>query len=70
MLESYVILPLVQRKAVDLPPALTITVLFLMGILFGFVGLLLAAPLTVVIMSLVKQLYVEDPQEASPDSPG
>lgn len=70
VLESYVILPLVQRKAVDLPPALTITVLFLMGILFGFVGLLLAAPLTVVIMSLVKQLYVEDPQEASPDSPG
>ncbi len=60
LIESYLILPLIQRKAVDLPPALTITTLFLMGILFGFIGLLLAAPLTVVAMSLVKQLYVED----------
>jgi predicted PurR-regulated permease PerM len=58
--ESYLILPLVQRKAVDLPPALTLTALFLMGILFGFVGLLLATPLTVVVVSLVKQLYVKN----------
>jgi predicted PurR-regulated permease PerM len=54
------ILPLVQRKAVDLPPALTITSLLLMGVLFGFLGLLLAVPLTVVVVSLVKQLCLED----------
>jgi predicted PurR-regulated permease PerM len=64
--ESYLILPLVQRKAVDLPPALTIVALFLLGILLGFVGLLLATPLTVVVVSLVKQLYVEDQPEVQP----
>lgn len=60
VVESYMILPLVQRKAVDLPPALTITSLLLLGVLFGFIGLLLAVPLTVVVVSLVKQLYLED----------
>lgn len=60
VVESYTILPLVQRKAVDLPPALTITSLLLLGVLFGFIGLLLAVPLTVVVVSLVKQLYLED----------
>jgi predicted PurR-regulated permease PerM len=63
LVESYLILPLVQRKAVDLPPALTITALLLMGVLFGFLGLLLAVPLTVVVVSLVKQLYPGDPVE-------
>jgi predicted PurR-regulated permease PerM len=60
LVEGYMILPLIQRSAVALPPALTITTLFLMGVLFGFVGLLLAVPLTVVVVSLVRQLYVED----------
>jgi predicted PurR-regulated permease PerM len=56
LLESYLILPLVQRKAAHLPPALTITALFVMGVLFGFVGLLLAVPLTVVLVTLVSEM--------------
>jgi predicted PurR-regulated permease PerM len=32
----------------------------LLGVPFGFVGILLASPLTAVAMILVKMLYVED----------
>ncbi len=39
---------------------LTITAQVLLGLLFGFVGLLVAEPLTAVVMILVKMLYVED----------
>ena len=43
-----------------MPPVLTIVVQILGGTLFGFLGLLLMTPLTVVLMVLVKMLYVED----------
>ena len=59
-IESYLIHPLVLKNAVALPPALTISALVLAGVLFGFIGLLLAAPLAAVTLVLVKILYVED----------
>jgi hypothetical protein len=43
-----------------LPPALTISVQVLLGILVGALGIALAAPLTAVVLVLVKMLYVED----------
>lgn len=58
--ESYLVTPLIQRQAVSLPPALTITAQVLLGILVGPIGLLLATPLTAVVVVLVKMLYVED----------
>jgi predicted PurR-regulated permease PerM len=60
ILEGYVLFPLVQRKAVLLPPALTLVAQFLLGELLGFLGLFVAAPLTVAAVVLVKMLYVED----------
>ncbi|MDP9310040.1 MAG: AI-2E family transporter [Chloroflexota bacterium] len=59
-LESYLIHPLVLKNTVSLPPAITISSLVLFGVLFGFLGLLLAAPLAAVMVELVKMLYVED----------
>lgn len=59
LLESYVITPLIQQKAVYLPPALLITMEILMAVLFGAVGILLAAPLSVVLIVAVQILYVE-----------
>jgi predicted PurR-regulated permease PerM len=59
-LESYVLTPLVERRAVSLPPALTITAQVLLGLLAGGLGLVLAAPLTATAMILVQRLYVED----------
>jgi predicted PurR-regulated permease PerM len=59
-LEGYILTPLVQKKMVLLPPALTISVQVLLGILVGALGIALAAPLTAVVLVLVKMLYVED----------
>lgn len=58
--ESNVLQPLIQQRAVDLPPALLLFSLFGVGALLGIVGLLLAAPLTVVVYVLVKRLYVRE----------
>lgn len=58
--ETYLITPLVQQRAVSLPPVLTIAGLLVGSVLFGFLGLLLAAPLVAVTLVLVRMLYIED----------
>ncbi len=58
--EGNVILPLIQKRATDLPPVLTVIVVVAGGVLFGALGLLLATPLLYVVMVLVRMLYVED----------
>jgi predicted PurR-regulated permease PerM len=60
VLEGYVLLPLVQRRAVLMPPALTLIMQVLFGELLGLMGLFVAAPLTVAAVVLLKMLYVED----------
>jgi predicted PurR-regulated permease PerM len=59
-IESNLITPMVQRRTVAMPPVLAIGMQLLLGILFGFLGLLLATPITVVLLVLVKALYIED----------
>lgn len=59
-IESYLITPLIQREAVLLAPALVLTMQLAFGLLFGFLGLLVATPLTVILVVLVKMLYLED----------
>ena len=58
ILEGYVLVPLIQRRAVRLPPALTIVAQFLFAELFGILGLFVAAPLMVVVVVSLKMLYV------------
>lgn len=58
-LEGNLLTPLVQRWAVDLPPALGIVSVVVFGMLFGFAGIIFATPLTVVLMILTRRLYVE-----------
>jgi predicted PurR-regulated permease PerM len=50
--------PMIQKKAVDVPPAVLLFSVVAAGLLFGFIGVLLAAPLTVVIFVLVQRIYV------------
>ena len=59
-LEGNVLTPLIQRRAVNLPPALVLTALVVMGILFGFVGIMLATPFAAVLLVAVKRFYIED----------
>lgn len=50
--------PLVQRYAVDVPPAVLLFAVAAAGALFGFLGILLSAPLTVVAYVMIQRLYV------------
>lgn len=59
-IEGNILTPLVQQRAVSLPPALTITAVFLGGALFGPLGVILGTPLMAVVFVLVKMLYVHD----------
>jgi predicted PurR-regulated permease PerM len=60
LFESYILTPLVEQQAVSIPPALTITVQLLAGVVIGGIGLLFATPLTAAVMVLVENLYIED----------
>ena len=52
--------PLVQKHAVDVPPAVLLFAVAGFGILFGMLGVILAAPLTVAGFVLVQRLYVKE----------
>ncbi|HKK46767.1 MAG TPA: AI-2E family transporter [Balneolaceae bacterium] len=60
MIDAYFLAPLIQLEAISLPPALTIGSQILMAYLAGGLGLLLATPLTAVIIVLVQVLYLRD----------
>jgi predicted PurR-regulated permease PerM len=57
--EGYVLTPLVQRRAVHLPPVVTITAQVGLSWAAGALGLLLAVPLTATALILIQMLYVE-----------
>lgn len=50
--------PMIQKHAVDVPPAVLLFAVVAAGLLFGFLGVLLSAPLTVVVFVLVQRIYV------------
>ena len=58
-LEGNVIAPLIQKRTVDLPPALTILSQTVLGALFGIMGLILATPLVAATTVAVRMIYVE-----------
>ena len=58
--EGNVLQPVIQRRATALPPVLTILAVVGAGVLFGLVGVLVATPLLLVLIVLVRMLYVED----------
>ena len=61
---DYVLIPLVQKRVVQLPPALTIATQLVLGFLLGGIGLIIATPLLAVLLVLVKTLYLGREPEA------
>ncbi|WP_404381708.1 AI-2E family transporter [Caenispirillum salinarum] len=59
-IEGNILQPLIQKRAVALPPALTIFTAVAMGVLLGFPGMVLATPLLVALFVIVRMAYVED----------
>lgn len=60
LVEGHVLIPLIQRRATRLPPALTILAMVLFYTLFGFLGLLLAVPLLALTLVATRTLFVEN----------
>jgi predicted PurR-regulated permease PerM len=61
--EGHVLIPLIQRRVVSVPPALTLFSVLAFGLLFGPLGVILATPLAVTVMVLVKRLYLHEAAE-------
>lgn len=58
-IEGNVLQPLLQRELVSLPPAVALFSIVAFAVLFGVMGALLAAPLAIVTLVLVQDLYVD-----------
>lgn len=63
LVEGYVAAPMLERHFVTIPPALVLIGIVAVDLIFGTIGIVLAAPITVVVYMLVKMTYVDDPLE-------
>ncbi|NLX03627.1 MAG: AI-2E family transporter [Phycisphaerae bacterium] len=63
LIESYVLPPIVMKKAVKVPPIVTLFTVVLWSKVFGILGLLLALPIDLTIWSFFKHLLVKDDRE-------
>jgi predicted PurR-regulated permease PerM len=58
-LENHILIPLLMKGGMDLPPALTVLAQALLALVFGFLGLMVAVPLLATVMVIVQMMYVE-----------
>jgi len=65
-LENHILIPLLMKGGMDLPPALTVITQALLALVFGFLGLMVAVPLLATVMVMVQVLYV-DQRNVGPD---
>jgi predicted PurR-regulated permease PerM len=63
-LESYILTPLIQRQAINIPPATLFGTQILLGIVFGVWGLALALPLMAIVKVAIDHFRDE---KAAPD---
>jgi predicted PurR-regulated permease PerM len=66
-LQGNVVTPMAQGKLADLPPALTIFSLIAAALLLGPLGVILAVPLTVVLMVLYRRAMAPHPDVTQPN---
>ena len=64
-LESYVLTPIIQRHALDIPPATLFAFQILLGVVFGIWGLALALPLMAIAKVLIDHFKAE---QSAPDA--
>ncbi len=60
-LESYILTPILQRQALDIPPATLFAFQILLGIVFGIWGISLALPLMAIVKVLIDHFKTETP---------
>lgn len=68
--EGHLIMPLIQRQLVFIPPAVMLLSITAITALFGWTGTIFAAPITVMLFVLINKLYVRDTLAESAYLPG
>ncbi|MEO8623546.1 MAG: AI-2E family transporter, partial [bacterium] len=58
-IESHLLVPLLMKNGLRLPPALTVIAQAVLAIVFGFIGLMVAVPLLATIMVMLQMFYLE-----------
>ncbi len=66
VLEGYLITPLIEQKAVQLPPGLSIAAQLILWTLAGAWGLALASPIAATLLIVTNMLYIEDALHEGP----
>jgi predicted PurR-regulated permease PerM len=67
-LENHLLVPILMKHGVNLPPAMTLGIQALMSLLFGFLGLLVAVPLLAAILTIVKTMNASEMREISAEA--
>lgn len=65
-LESYVLTPILQRQALDIPPATLFAFQILLGVVFGIWGLALALPVLAIVKVVIDFIREDDRAASSP----
>ena len=64
-LESYVLMPIIERQALDIPPATLFAFQILLGVVFGIWGLALALPpLMAIAKVMIDHFKADEPPAA------
>ena len=63
-LESYVLTPIIQRQALDIPPATLFAFQILLGVVFGIWGLALALPLMAIAKVMIDYFKAQETARA------
>ena len=67
LVENHLLVPVLMKAGVDIPPALTLGIQALMSVLFGFLGLLLAVPVLATIMTIFRAINASEMRALSRD---
>ncbi|MCC7209008.1 MAG: AI-2E family transporter [Anaerolineae bacterium] len=57
---SQIVTPLLFGQEINLPPAVILLAQIVAGVFFGFLGVLLSAPLAAIVSVLVREVYIHD----------
>ena len=66
--ENHLLVPILMKHGVNLPPALTLGAQALMSLLFGFLGLLVAVPFLAAVLTIVRTMNASEMREISAEA--
>jgi predicted PurR-regulated permease PerM len=66
--ENHLLVPILMKHGVNIPPALTLGIQALMALLFGFLGLLVAVPLLAAILTIVRAINPQEMRDISAEA--